>query len=80
MDYCYYLSYDEKKDEFWGCVSFAYGEEDSVFEINSTKDLLELLRTGKMIHIDDTKGLESFLKEEEYLLHNDCIKNVRVLY
>lgn len=75
IDVTYYLtiSYDDKTDEFFALVDGNTKESETVFQIDTTEEMCEYIRTGKMSHIDDVAGLEAFLKEQEILEKDDNI-------
>lgn len=80
MEYYYFLSYDEERDDFWAMVAKNSDNSDPVFEILSTADLLELLNAGVMQHLDDISGLEAYLKVEELIQANDKITEIVITH
>lgn len=80
MEYCYFVSYDQDRDDFSAFVAVNSDTSDPVYQISSTAELVELLNTGIMDHLDDIAGLEAFLKRQEFLMLHDSIKTIQVLY
>jgi len=75
MTYLYTISYDEKKDDFYGIVDCqTEGGYFSLFTIDDTKEMIELIKTNVMKHIDDIEGLRTFLIAQEFLNEEDTIK------
>ena len=74
MNYFYTISYDEVKDDFYGLVDItSHGQLITLFTINSTAEMCDLIKTGVMSHIDDVKGLKSFLEAQEILGKDDSL-------
>lgn len=74
MTYFYTIMYDNKNDDFYGEVSATISSGNhELFSINDTSEMVDLIKTGVMKHIDDVDGLQSFLKAQEYLMEDDCI-------
>lgn len=72
MTYFYYISYDEKKDDFWGMVDSG-DKTDCVFTIDSTEEIIFYIKNGVMNHIDDSEGLEKYLKMSGLIDHEDVL-------
>lgn len=74
MKYFYTISYDEVKDDFYGVVdTIQGGKYVTAFVIDDTKEMCDFIRTGVMTHIDDVKGLKSFLEAQNILSKEDSI-------
>jgi hypothetical protein len=75
--YNYHFIYDEKDDSFYGSVTGIGGL--IVYEIMDTEQLIKIIKTGEMEHIDDVEGLASMLIHDHILPPNSKIKNEGVL-
>lgn len=74
MTYFYTISYDEIKDDFYGVVDIvANGKYVTLFTIDTTEEMCDLIRTGVMKHIDDVGGLKAFLEGQEILTKDDSL-------
>jgi hypothetical protein len=74
MNFFYTISYDEKKDDFYGVVDLtANNKYVTMFTIDSTDEMCDLIRTGVMKHIDDVVGLKSFLESQDILGKDDSL-------
>lgn len=74
MQYFYTISYDEKKDDFYGVVDIVKnGKYITMFTIDSTAEICDYIKTGVMKHIDDVVGLKSFLEAQEILGKDDSL-------
>lgn len=73
MIYHYHMSYDEHKDEFFAYVDDGSKRGKTLFTIDSVEEVCSYIQTGRMEHIDDTDGLEDFLKEQGILEDDDVI-------
>lgn len=73
MTYYYTISYDENKDEFFAYVDKGDGDKQSIFFIESTEEMCDLISTGIMDHIDDVDGLLAFLQRQNFLKPDDDI-------
>lgn len=71
--YYYSLGYDDKYDEFFAYVDSGTKNSATIFTIDNTDDMCEYLSNGTMTHIDDTEGLEEFLKQEGRLQPDDSL-------
>lgn len=72
--YEYTISYDEQKDDFFGIVDLTDNAGTfCLYTIDSTAEMCELIKTGKMTHIDDVEGLRKYLFDEQYLEPEDTI-------
>lgn len=83
MQFFYYLSYDEKKDEFFGMVDDgSYDDKtEPIFTIDDTEEMVALIETGVMKHVDDVDGLFRFLVRQEILTDDDDLTIVeKALY
>lgn len=69
----YSVTYDEERDEFFAMVDDGAKPPNIVFTIDTTPEIIHMIKTGVMNHIDDTDGLEEFLKKEQYIGKDDCI-------
>lgn len=73
MTFYYYLSYDEKKDEFFAMVDSGAKGESPIFTIDNTNEMVDYIKTGVMVHIDDVDGLEKFLLKQNFLKEGDVL-------
>ncbi len=73
MTFYYYLSYDEKQDEFFAMVDSGAKGETPIFSIDNTEEMVDYIKTGVMSHIDDVDGLEEFLVKQGILKDDDCL-------
>jgi hypothetical protein len=73
MIYFYNWSYDEKDDSFLAYVDDGSRSGDPIFTIDDTEEICDYIKCGRMNHIDDTEGLEDFLKEQGFLQDEDSI-------
>jgi hypothetical protein len=74
MTFFYTISYDEKKDDFYGIVDIVNkGKYVTMFTIESTEEMCDYIKTGVMKHIDDVAGLKAFLEAQEILGKDDSI-------
>lgn len=73
MLYYYTIGYDKKYDEFYAYVDDGAKGSETIFQIDNTDEICEYISTGTMNHIDDTAGLEEFLKQEGYLQPDDSL-------
>jgi hypothetical protein len=74
VDYFYTISYDNVNDDFYGVVDLvAQGKYVTMFTIDDTKEMCDLIRTGVMKHIDDIAGLKAFLEAQEILGKDDSL-------
>lgn len=74
MTYYLTLSYDEYNDEFFSFVDTNEPDDKKwMFSIDSTEEMLDLIRTGTMNHVDDVDGLLRHLQRQEILTPDDII-------
>lgn len=73
MVYFYHWSYDETKDEFFAFVDDGSRHGETIFQIDDTAEMCDYIKSGKMKHIDDTDGLEDFLKEQNLIDKDDSL-------
>jgi hypothetical protein len=73
MTYYLTVSYDEGKDEFFAFVDRGKDDKNTMFYINDTQEMVDLLTTGVMSHIDDVDGLLRFLQRQAILTLDDII-------
>lgn len=71
MEYLYYIDYDSEKREFLGHVHSERGLSE--YTIADTDSMIDLIESGEMNHIDDYRGLESFLRKEGVFGSSDYI-------
>jgi hypothetical protein len=69
----YSVSYDKDKDQFFAMVDDGAKPIRCPFTIDDTAEICDLIRTGVMKHVDDTEGLEEFLKRQEIIGPEDCV-------
>lgn len=70
LSYCF--EYDSRMKDFYGYV---YSEQTgiTVYEISSSDEMVEMIESGTMEHIDDVLGLERHLKQERVIAEEDWI-------
>lgn len=74
MTYFYTISYDDKNDDFYGVVDIVQnGKYITMFTIDDTGEMRDLIKTGVMKHIDDVIGLKSFLEAQEIIGKDDSL-------
>jgi hypothetical protein len=73
MTFYYYVSYDEKRDDFFAMVDTGAKAEVPIFTIDTTAEVRDYIKTGVMKHIDDVDGLEKFLMEQGFLQPGDTL-------
>jgi hypothetical protein len=74
LTYFYTISYDETKDDFYGVVDVVNnGKYITLFTIDDTNEMCDLIRTGVMKHIDDVIGLKGFLEAQDILGKEDSL-------
>lgn len=74
MTYFYTISYDKRKDDFYGIVDIIVNHQyRSMYTIDTTAEMCDLIKTGVMKHIDDVIGLKSFLEAQEILGKEDSL-------
>jgi len=77
MNYTLCITYDVLNDEFYGIVQ---SEKDgSVFKIENTDHMLELLEDRHMDHVDDIEGLRYYLVESGVIGVWDYISGIEVV-
>lgn len=67
--YYYVFQFDPKENNFYGRVETVSG--GTIFEIQDTDHMNELIETDVMVHIDDITGLSAYLKQHELLEQHD---------
>lgn len=78
MTYFYTISYDEVKDDFYGVVDIIIDKKSvTLYTIDSTHEMVELIKMKTMTHIDDVSGLEKFLIRQEKLDKDDCLMLIK---
>lgn len=74
MTYYYTISYDERLDDFYGVVDIVTnGKYLTMYTIDTTAEMCDLIKTGVMKHIDDVNGLKAFLEAQEILGKDDSL-------
>lgn len=73
MNYYYNMGYDHKDDSFFAYVDDGAKSTHVVFQIDDCKEMCQYISSGKMNHIDDIEGLETFLKEQQILQPEDSL-------
>ncbi len=73
MTYYLTLSYDENKDEFFAFVDDGTDTKDMKFSIDDTQEMIDLIKTNVMTHIDDVDGLLMHLRRQQILTEDDTI-------
>ncbi len=75
MTFKYFVSYDKEKDEFYAIVCDGHDMKNPnpIFEIDTTEEMLDYIKTGVMSHIDDTEGLTRHLIDMDTIRPDDEI-------
>lgn len=73
MTFYYHVSYDENTDEFFAMVDDGYKTSGPIFTIDDTDEMVSLIETKVMEHIDDVDGLKDFLVKQDILKPEDDI-------
>jgi hypothetical protein len=73
MIYFYHWSYCEKADEFFAFVDDGSRHGETIFQIDNTDEMVYYIANGKMNHIDDTEGLEEWLKAQLIIEPEDSL-------
>ncbi len=73
MTFYYHVSYDENKDEFFAMVDDGYKTTGPIFTIDDTDEMVSLIETKVMEHIDDVDGLKDFLLRQGIVHEEDII-------
>ncbi len=73
MIYSYHWSYDSKDDSFYAFVDDGTRAGTVIFQIDNTEAVCKLISDGDMSHIDDTDGLEDYLKERALIQEEDSL-------
>lgn len=73
------ISYDEKTDEFFAYVDDGVKSGVNLYQIDNTDEIVDLIQTGVMKHIDDVDGLKAFLIAQEFMAEQDTIKLNEIL-
>ncbi len=71
--YYLHICYDAKADDFFAIVDDNVVRGKSIFQIDTTEEMCDYIRTGRMKHIDDVDGLEIFMKEQQFIEKEDKI-------
>lgn len=80
MKYTYTISYDENNDDFYGVVDIIKdGKYHTLFTIDNTQEMCQLIETGVMSHIDDIRGLKAFLEAQDLLGKDDSLVLVETM-
>lgn len=74
MIYYLNISYDEKTDEYFAFVDDGTKNSKTIYQIDDTREICDYISSGRMNHIDDVSGLESFLKAQTVLKPEDSLK------
>jgi len=69
----YQYSYTSDKDEFYANVTGIGGL--LVYEIVDTEQMIKILKSGEMEHIDDVEGLKEMLIHDKLLPVGSNLKN-----
>lgn len=73
-NFFYTISYDEKKDDFYGVVDIVTnGKYVTMYTIDTTAEICDYIKTGIMKHIDDVGGLKAFLEAQDILGKDDSL-------
>lgn len=72
MLYYYNCCYDKGRDEFYANVESV--KDEVVFEIDDTKEMMNLIQDGIMDHVDDLAGLKAYLVHEGTINPTDVLK------
>lgn len=75
--FAYQYNYDKDKDDFYACVTGIGGL--IVYEIVDTAQMLKIIKSGEMEHIDDVDGLTSLLTHDKIIPENSTITFTGVL-
>lgn len=73
MTYYYNMGYEVQTDIFFAYVDDGKTISHAIFQIDDTEEMCQYIKSGKMNHIDDTDGLENFLKERSIIGEEDII-------
>lgn len=74
MMYLYCIAYDSLMDDFYGVVEVNIsGKMASLFSIEDTDEICDLIDTGVMKHIDDVEGLRKHLVNQHFLDKDDVL-------
>lgn len=71
MTFYYYLSYDEKTDEFFAMVDDGAKDSTPLYTIDDTDEMIDLITTNVMKHVDDVDGLHKHLCDQGFLKMDD---------
>lgn len=72
MRFYYAMFYEPTNDEFSASIQDEY--ETVLYEIETTEEMLSLLQSNKMDHIDDLIGLKKMLVHEAILRDEDTLE------
>ena len=73
MIYYYHWSYTADKDAFFAFVDDGTRKGEIIFQIDTTHEICTFIKQGQMNHIDDTEGLESYLKRSGIMQIEDSL-------
>jgi hypothetical protein len=73
MIFSYHWSYDETDDSFLAYVDDGTVKGPVLFSIDDTEEICDYISSGKMSHIDDTQGLEKYLKHLGIMQDHDSL-------
>ena len=65
----YYFMYDSSVKSFWGDVRTPTGMH--IYSIDSADEMIDMMESGDMQHIDDVEGLTEFLKHDKLIGRDD---------
>jgi uncharacterized membrane protein len=69
----YSVSYDESRDDFFAMVDDGAQPAKIAFSIDSTEEMINLLKNKTMTHIDDTVGLKKYLVDLKKIDDKDML-------
>lgn len=67
------MAYDERSDEFFAYIDDGTKASQPIFQIDDTREMVDYIKDGTMSHIDDTDGLEDFLKQKAVMQDEDSL-------
>lgn len=74
MVYYFHMGYYPETDEYFAMIDDGGKHSVPVFSIDTTEEICEYIETGRMKHIDDIKGLESFVMEMGFITNMDTLE------
>lgn len=74
MTYYLHIGYYSHTDDFFALVDDGAKYATPIFTIDTIEEICEYIKTGRMKHIDDVKGLESFMMEMEFITNMDTLE------